>query len=737
MNKILSVIILLFLGFQLSYAQDENYRRHRVQENETLESIARAYKVSPFDIIKLNPNAKDGIDTTMVLRIPSNALVSDKKPLRTVSFVDYKVKRKETIFGISQKFKVSIDDIKKHNPTLYVDELQKGSVIKIPQYKEEVTTVTIPLGDDTPKMPEEQVQQQIPSLSALRKPTIKDSLVGFKKHKARKRETLFSLSQKYNIAIDSIKKYNRFLYGSQLKKGDRLQIPEYIQIKEESPFANIDLVEYIVLPKEGKWRVAYKFGITQEELALYNPQMGEMLQEGEIILVPNKSSDETDKVDDNYHYYEVKQAEGFYRLKVKLGLDEDTIRLLNPEIDALGGLKKGMILKIPKNSEGDFNVTDLLLTERFNLIDSIQMGHTSNVAVMLPFKLNEVDLQNPADAREKIKADELIANTLDFYTGVLMAVEKAKTYGLSTNLTVYDVEFNNKKLDDILLIKDFENTDAVIGPFIQTNVNKVAGHLRSLNIPVMSPLVSKDQQLYNNIFQTMPPTNVLRGKMINYIKNNIGERELLIIADEDQEAIKQQLLLEFPDALSIDLIQTEKEKEENRGKFVKRDVLEELLVKEKEYWVLLETNSKVLGANVTSLLNAFVIEEFNITLFTTLKASFYEEEVISNSHLANLSFHFPSVEKVQTLGGNNDFEKAYKQTYYIAPSKWAVRGYDLTVDTLLRLAYNKNMQSSSYLIGETEYVENKFHYQRMNDKAFYNSGVYIMKYDGFSTKEVR
>lgn len=737
MNKILSVIILLFLGFQLSYAQDENYRRHRVQENETLESIARAYKVSPFDIIKLNPNAKDGIDTTMVLRIPSNALVSDKKPLRTVSFVDYKVKRKETIFGISQKFKVSIDDIKKHNPTLYVDELQKGSVIKIPQYKEEVTTVTIPLGDDTPKMPEEQVQQQMPSLSALRKPTIKDSLVGFKKHKARKRETLFSLSQKYNIAIDSIKKYNRFLYGSELKKGDRVQIPEYVQIKEESPFANIDLVEYIVLPKEGKWRVAYKFGITQEELALYNPQMGEMLQEGEIILVPNKSSDETDKVDDNYHYYEVKQAEGFYRLKVKLGLDEDTIRLLNPEIDALGGLKKGMILKIPKNSEGDFNVTDLLLTERFNLIDSIQMGHTSNVAVMLPFKLNEVDLQNPADAREKIKADELIANTLDFYTGVLMAVEKAKTYGLSTNLTVHDVEFNNKKLDDILLIKDFENTDAVIGPFIQTNVNKVAGHLRSLNIPVMSPLVSKDQQLYNNIFQTMPPTNVLRGKMINYIKNNIGERELLIIADEDQEAIKQQLLLEFPDALSIDLIQTEKEKEENRGKFVKRDVLEELLVKEKEYWVLLETNSKVLGANVTSLLNAFVIEEFNITLFTTLKASFYEEEVISNSHLANLSFHFPSVEKVQTLGGNNDFEKAYKQAYYIAPSKWAVRGYDLTMDTLLRLAYNKNMQSSSYLIGETEYVENKFHYQRMNDKAFYNSGVYIMKYDGFSTKEVR
>lgn len=738
MNKVFTFVIALFLGFQLSNAQDETYRRHRVQANETLETIARAYKVSPFDIIKLNPKANEGIDTTMVLLIPSNSILGNKIKKRTVTFSDYKVKRKETIFGIAQKFKISVEDIKKHNPTLYVGELQKGSIIKIPKYEEQETvkTVSIPVGSDTPVIANDTIKDPRAALLASLRPKFKDSLTGFKKHKARKRETLFSLSQRYNIAIDSIKKYNRFLYGAELRKGDRLQIPEYVQV-EDNPFGDIDLVEYIVLPKEGKWRVAYKFGITQEELALYNPQMGEMLKEGELILVPNKSASETDQVDEDYHYYEVKKAEGFYRLKVKLGLEEDTIRLLNPEIDELGGLKEGMILKIPKDNEGDFNVTDLLLTERFNLKDSIQLGHSSTIAVMLPFKLNEVDLTNPSDARGKIKNDELIANTLDFYSGVLMAVEEAKSIGLSTNLNVYDVEFANKKLDDILLIKDFNNTDVVIGPFLQSNVNKVAGHLSDLNIPIMSPIVSKDQQLYDNVFQTTPSDHVLRTKMINYIKNNKGDRELLIIADEENEEIKQQLLLEFPEAMSIDLVQTEKEKEEKRGKFVKREALEKLLDTEKEYWVIFETNNKVLGANVTSLLNAFVIEEFKITLFTTLKAKFYDEDIIANSHLANLSFHFPSVDKVQVMGASNSFELKYKKEYNITPSKWAVRGYDLTMDTLLRLAYNENLRASSYLIGETEYVENKFHYERMGNKGFYNRGVYIIKYDGFSTKEVQ
>ena len=49
--------------------------------------------------------------------------------------------------------------------------------------------------------------------------------VELKKHKVRRKETLFSIAQLYNVTIDDIKKYNKELYSRQLKKGEKIMIP--------------------------------------------------------------------------------------------------------------------------------------------------------------------------------------------------------------------------------------------------------------------------------------------------------------------------------------------------------------------------------------------------------------------------------------------------------------------------------------------------------------------------------
>lgn len=730
MNKVFSflIVVLLFVGTTL--AQDKNYRQHRVQEGETIESIAKAYKVSPYNIIRLNPDAKNGIDPTMVLIIPAVSLLSDEKPQeRTVTFVDYKVKKRETLYTIARNFKVSVDDIKKHNPTLYGAKLQRGSIIKIPQYSQAKTQE---VADG-----EEKATGAI-GIEQLTKPVFRDSLTGFKKHKARKRETLFGLSQKFGVGIDSIKKYNSFLYGAELKKGDRLEIPIYVQIEDKSPFAGVDLVEYIVQPKEGKWRVAYKFDTSVADLELYNPEMGEVLQSGQKILVPNKVVGVGDEVDENYNYYVVKPAEGFFRLKVKLGLEEEVIKALNPEIEELGGLKNGMVIKIPKNNEGDFNINNLLLTERFNLIDSINIRTVTNLAIMLPFKLNEINFDSQDEASDKIREDKLIANTSDFYSGVLMALDSVKKMGLSVNVKVYDIEYKNSKLDDILLIKDFDSIDAVIGPFLQRNVDKVALHLMDKNIPIISPWIDKDVKLMENVFQTMPSEETLRLRMMQHLEENMEGKNIIIIADEKHAYVKSRLLEKFPEAKDVDLTKTEEEKKkDDRGKFLTVEVITELLDPEKENWVIFETDDEVLGSNVTSILNSFVSDEMKITLFTTYRAKFYDNDNIDNTHLANLGFHYPSVDKVVPMDTSNAFIKEYNKTYNATPSRSAVRGFDLAMDVILRLAYKRNLGAYSYLIGETEYVENKFNYDKKVMGGYFNRATYIIKYDGLSIKELK
>ena len=56
-----------------------------------------------------------------------------------------------------------------------------------------------------------------------------------------------------------------------------------------------------------------------------------------------------------------------------------------------------------------------------------------------------------------------------------------------------------------------------------------------------------------------------------------------------------------------------------------------------------------------------------------------------------------------------------------------VRGFDLTMDILLRLATSGNLYDST-MLGETEYIENRFNYKTNPDGGFYNDAFHIIRY---------
>jgi len=217
MKRILLVLILV-LAFGFTSVEAQNFSTHQVKKGETIEAISKRYFVTPFDIYKLNPDAKKDLKPNTVLIIP---ISKAKKP----------------------------------------------------------------------------------------KITINKELQGFNEHKTKRKETLYSLSKKYNVSEDDIKKYNKFLYSNTLRKGDRLQIPKYkiTKIVEELEATK----RYTVQPKEGKWRIAYKFGVTVEELEVLNPGITEVLKEGDVINVPNLKDEAEKQFDDQYSYYKVLPKEVF------------------------------------------------------------------------------------------------------------------------------------------------------------------------------------------------------------------------------------------------------------------------------------------------------------------------------------------------------------------------------------------------------------------------------------------
>ncbi len=155
-------------------------------------------------------------------------------------------------------------------------------------------------------------------------------LVSYKVHRVRRKETLFSIAQKYDLTVEDIKAHNKELYSKNLRSGNKIYIPKFKLIPK--PSVNI-IQKYTVLAKEGKWRIAYKFGISVPELEALNPNMGLYPQAGEILNVPNIAESEEKTIQDKqFSYYTVKAKEGFYRLEKKLGLTKVQLEALNPEL---------------------------------------------------------------------------------------------------------------------------------------------------------------------------------------------------------------------------------------------------------------------------------------------------------------------------------------------------------------------------------------------------------------------
>ncbi|NND10309.1 MAG: amino acid ABC transporter substrate-binding protein [Flavobacteriaceae bacterium] len=423
-------------------------------------------------------------------------------------------------------------------------------------------------------------------------------------------------------------------------------------------------------------------------------------------------------------------------MKIKLGLTKEELEELNPELKD-GGLKDGMILKVPKSnivlaSSGN-------ITGKFSLLDSINDFERKHLVVMLPFELHRVNPDSVYEAKRRIKNRRSLNVSLDFHSGVLMALDSAKRLGISTKLDVYDTRNQEYEVSSIINRNNFSAVDAVIGPLMVKNFNRAASELKRDRIPVISPIVDK-VQMYDNVFQTRPSDDMLRGKIIDFVAQDTLVDKVIIVSDSKHKNISSILKGKFPKAKQIlsRMKMDKKKKTETDGYYVITEDFEDVIQPGKNV-VFLETQDEGFVANVSSMLNSLInIEEkIEIVLMTTNKNSAFEGDNIRNVHLSNLRFHYPTVQKDYDEETNNLFVNQYKDKYGIAPNKFAVRGFDMTLDILLRLSANENLFKGANYDMETEYVENKFNYKKKLFGGYYNEAAYIVKYDNLRLVEAQ
>ncbi|MCL6266481.1 LysM peptidoglycan-binding domain-containing protein [Flagellimonas myxillae] len=703
-----SVLVLGWVAFLMATVQvfAQNRTTHVVKEGETLQSISQQYRVTPYTILQSNKEIKTAADvkvnTILIIPLDGSVITQDAEPKEEkveeqdnpIGFTRHRVRRRETLFGLTQRYDITEEQLKRHNRQLYAEPLKKGMVLQIPQYPE--------------LTPEE------------------ERALDFETYTVQPKETRWSIAHKYGITVDSLVALNPELDKSSdyLAIGQELQLP---RPKGDSLQQEVELfTSFTVPPKQTLYSLGKEYGIPSDSIVRLNPEIMEQggLKEGMVLRLPKKRDTSGEVNTDNFIFYEVKPKQNIFRLTQNLNVTRDELFALNPELE--NGLKAGMVLKLPKDKGEGLEVKNALVIDKINLLDSINVENRPKLVFMLPFRLDRINFNDYKRTTNQIKTRRDLTLSLGFYSGAMVALDSIKKLGLSVDVKTYDTERNHDKVKEILFRENLFGVNAIIGPLSSGILDEVAVQAASKNIPVIAPIASDSRLSHGNVYYSVPKENVLREKMLSYLEKVYTDQNVVIIADSTHQVAHDSILSKFPAAQIAKVID---------NKSLHLDEFLIMLSEEKENWVFLETDQANMVSSVSSILNSANTEEISVRMFTTNYNNAFENDAVSSTHLSNLRFAYPSFYR---QAGNDAFTRAYMKKHRgVRPDRYAVRGFDVTFDVLLKLAHKNNLFETTKIVGLTEYTGNSFNYFNEFASGFYNRAAFLMEYDSLRIKEIK
>ena len=181
--KVCLSLLFAFSFFALANAQEnQTYIIHTIQKGQSLYSISNMYGTTVDAIVKLNPGSDQVIVEGKQLKVPRPDAITDQGTFHTIQ-------QGETLYGLSQKYKVTVKSILDANPGLNEKNFRFGQVVNIPQGK----AVALEESD-------KQVQA-----TQLEEPKAQQGIQGpvqsrcKEMHKVARKETVYSIARMYSI----------------------------------------------------------------------------------------------------------------------------------------------------------------------------------------------------------------------------------------------------------------------------------------------------------------------------------------------------------------------------------------------------------------------------------------------------------------------------------------------------------------------------------------------------------
>ena len=292
---------------------------------------------NPEDLSKIQNNYKEYVDAVVDAVIATAE--GESIPSLPESGNYYVVQNGDSLWKIANKYGITVDELKSLNG-LSSNNLTVGQILEVPSSSSDVSTYTVKAGDSLWKIAN-MYGLTVAELKDLNGLTSDNLSVGQvlkvnnssnnssgNTYTVKSGDSLWSIANKYETTVNTLKSLNN-LTSDVLNVGQVLLIPN-----ESSNGSSNNSSTYTVKAGDSLWNIANKYGITVDELKNLNGLTSNMLKIGQVLKVPSGGNT-----------YTVKSGDSLWSIANRYGTTVDTLKSLNGLTS--NTLMIGQVLNLP------------------------------------------------------------------------------------------------------------------------------------------------------------------------------------------------------------------------------------------------------------------------------------------------------------------------------------------------------------------------------------------------------
>ena len=375
------------------------------------------------------------------------------------------------------------------------------------------------------------------------------------KHLVASGDTIYALSKAYNVSEQQILDSNEGMTPATLKVDSYIYIP-YVAKTELNIVDKKKFVIHSVKSGDTIYSIARKYKVSVATLEQDNSDIDiERIAPGMEVWVRRSergyaTMDDIDKEQRKRdkeivlksNEYRVMAGETVYSLSRRFGLSEEVFMTIN-SLKSPRDLKEGMIVirtkpaeVVPENEEIVAS-SEEKKTEEQSIIEVQEEKGVEVLAVEeQPIVDAHASIFEKFDPEQKLrtllmlpfhKDGKVNSTAVDFYRGVLLAMEELRDQGYDIELSVLDTQGSEDVVVDIVTYDpQFYGTNLIIGPVYENEISKVLPYATEAHIPVVSPLADITS-LSGSVLYQMQTEN--SHKYDRFAEIFDGSREVVVI----------------------------------------------------------------------------------------------------------------------------------------------------------------------------------------------------------------